>query len=67
MKPSPFHLDVAQQMLGTPAVESAIEKFEQDWNAAFGTEPNRPPPAITVKEESNGPHYSITGQIHPGR
>lgn len=30
-------LDVAQQMLGTPAVESAIEKFEQDWNTAFGT------------------------------
>lgn len=29
-------LDVAQQMLGTPAVESAIEKFEQDWNNAFG-------------------------------
>ncbi|PLO70993.1 fructose-6-phosphate aldolase, partial [Klebsiella michiganensis] len=22
---------------GTPAVESAIEKFEQDWNNAFGT------------------------------
>ena len=30
-------LDVAQQMLGTPAVESAIEKFEQDWQNAFGT------------------------------
>lgn len=29
-------LDVAQQMLNTPAVESAIEKFEHDWNAAFG-------------------------------
>lgn len=30
-------LDVAQQMLGTPAVESANrEKFEQDWNNAFG-------------------------------
>lgn len=29
-------LDVAQHMLGTPAVESAIEKFEQDWNNAFG-------------------------------
>lgn len=28
--------DVAQQMLGTPAVESAIEKFEQDWKNAFG-------------------------------
>lgn len=29
-------LDVAQQMLNTPAVESAIEKFEQDWKNAFG-------------------------------
>nr|WP_318384517.1 fructose-6-phosphate aldolase [uncultured Enterobacter sp.] len=29
-------LDVAQQMLGTPAVDSAIEKFEQDWKTAFG-------------------------------
>ena len=29
-------LDVAQQMLDTPAVESAIAKFEQDWNNAFG-------------------------------
>ncbi|EPS1673452.1 transaldolase family protein [Escherichia coli] len=29
--------NVAQQMLNTPAVESAIEKFEHDWNAAFGT------------------------------
>lgn len=29
--------DIAQQMLGTPAVESAVEKFEQDWNNAFGT------------------------------
>lgn len=29
-------LDVAQQMLNTPAVESAIEKFEQDWKTAFG-------------------------------
>ncbi|HEY2454767.1 MAG TPA: fructose-6-phosphate aldolase [Scandinavium sp.] len=29
-------LDIAQQMLGTPAVESAIEKFEQDWKNAFG-------------------------------
>ena len=31
-----FPLDVAQHMLGTPAVESAIEKFEQDWKNAFG-------------------------------
>lgn len=30
-------LEVAQQMLGTPAVEAAIEKFEQDWQNAFGT------------------------------
>ncbi len=29
-------LDVAQQMLNTPAVESAVEKFEQDWKTAFG-------------------------------
>ena len=29
-------LDVAQQMLDTPAVESAVEKFEQDWKNAFG-------------------------------
>ncbi|ECJ2443866.1 fructose-6-phosphate aldolase [Salmonella enterica subsp. diarizonae] len=29
-------LDVAQQMLNTPAVESSIEKFEQDWKNAFG-------------------------------
>lgn len=29
-------LDVAQQMLNTPAVESAVEKFEQDWKNAFG-------------------------------
>lgn len=28
--------DVAQQMLNPPAVESAIDKFEQDWNNAFG-------------------------------
>ncbi|STG51762.1 fructose-6-phosphate aldolase 2 [Escherichia coli] len=28
-------LDVAQQMLNTPAVESAIEKFEHDWNAGI--------------------------------
>lgn len=28
--------DVAQQMLNTPAVESAIDKFEQDWKNAFG-------------------------------
>lgn len=30
-------LEVAQQMLGTPAVEAAIVKFEQDWQNAFGT------------------------------
>lgn len=29
-------VDVAQQMLNTPAVESAIEKFESDWKNAFG-------------------------------
>jgi fructose-6-phosphate aldolase 2 len=30
-------IDVAQQMLNTPAVESAIDKFEQDWPIAFGS------------------------------
>lgn len=30
-------IDVAQQMLNTPAVESAIDKFEQDWKNAFGS------------------------------
>lgn len=30
-------LDVAQQMLDTPAVLSAVEKFEHDWNNAFGS------------------------------
>lgn len=29
--------DVAQQMLNTPAVESAIDKFEQDWKNTFGS------------------------------
>ncbi|URN99185.1 fructose-6-phosphate aldolase [Leclercia adecarboxylata] len=29
--------DVAQQLLNTPAVESAIDKFEQDWKNAFGS------------------------------
>lgn len=30
-------VDVAKQMLNTPAVESAVEKFEQDWQSAFGS------------------------------
>jgi len=30
-------IDVAQQMLNTPAVGSAIDKFEQDWKNAFGS------------------------------
>ncbi len=29
-------LDVAQQMIAAPAVSAAVEKFEQDWLAAFG-------------------------------
>lgn len=29
-------LDIAQQILSDPAVESAIDKFEQDWKNAFG-------------------------------
>ena len=30
-------IGVAQQMLNTPAVGSAIDKFEQDWKNAFGS------------------------------
>lgn len=30
-------VEVAQQMLSSPAVEAAIEKFEQDWQNAFGS------------------------------
>lgn len=30
-------LDVAQQMLDSPAVLSAVEKFEHDWKNAFGS------------------------------
>ncbi|CAM7779517.1 MAG: fructose-6-phosphate aldolase [Enterobacteriaceae bacterium] len=29
-------LDVAQQFIAEPAVEAAVAKFEQDWQAAFG-------------------------------
>lgn len=29
-------IDIAQQMLASPAVDSAIAKFEQDWQTAFG-------------------------------
>lgn len=29
-------LEIAQQILNTPAVESAIDRFEQDWKKAFG-------------------------------
>ena len=29
-------LDVAQQLISYPAVDAAIVKFEQDWQAAFG-------------------------------
>ncbi|MGD8206062.1 fructose-6-phosphate aldolase [Pantoea sp. FN0305] len=29
-------LDVAEQMIAMPAVSAAVEKFEQDWLAAFG-------------------------------
>lgn len=29
-------LDVAQQFIAAPAVEAAVTKFEQDWQAAFG-------------------------------
>ncbi|NDJ55605.1 fructose-6-phosphate aldolase [Enterobacteriaceae bacterium 4M9] len=30
-------LDVAQQFLASPAVDAAVEKFEHDWSAAFGS------------------------------
>lgn len=30
-------IDIAEQMLFSPAVQSAVEKFEQDWQGAFGT------------------------------
>ncbi|WP_312311898.1 fructose-6-phosphate aldolase [Atlantibacter sp.] len=30
-------LDVAEQFINTPAVTAAVEKFEQDWQKAFGT------------------------------
>lgn len=30
-------VDVAEQLLNTPAVEAAIEKFDADWRQAFGT------------------------------
>ncbi|WON78690.1 fructose-6-phosphate aldolase [Serratia sp. UGAL515B_01] len=30
-------VDVAEQFVATPAVQAAIEKFEQDWQGAFGT------------------------------
>jgi len=30
-------VDIAEQMLLSPAVQSAVEKFEQDWQGAFGT------------------------------
>lgn len=29
-------LDVAQQFIASPAVDAAIDKFEQDWQSAFG-------------------------------
>ncbi|MGY3831365.1 fructose-6-phosphate aldolase [Citrobacter freundii] len=29
-------LDVAQQMISSPAVDAAVAKFEQDWQSAFG-------------------------------
>lgn len=29
-------LDVAQQFIASPAVDSAVKKFEQDWMSAFG-------------------------------
>ena len=45
-------LDVAQQMLNTPAVESPIEKFEHDWDADFGT--------THLERRNYGPLFSIS-------
>jgi fructose-6-phosphate aldolase 1 len=30
-------VDVAEQLLNAPAVQAAVEKFEADWQQAFGT------------------------------
>lgn len=30
-------VDVAEQLLDTPAVQAAVEKFDDDWRQAFGT------------------------------
>ncbi|MFI8417015.1 fructose-6-phosphate aldolase [Serratia sp. NPDC078593] len=30
-------VDVAEQLIATPAVDAAVAKFEQDWQGAFGT------------------------------
>jgi fructose-6-phosphate aldolase 1 len=30
-------VDVAEQLLDTPAVQAAVEKFDADWRQAFGT------------------------------
>lgn len=30
-------VDVAEQLLGTPAVQAAVQKFDADWQQAFGT------------------------------
>lgn len=30
-------VDIAEQLIATPAVEAAVVKFEQDWQGAFGT------------------------------
>ncbi|MFU2317013.1 fructose-6-phosphate aldolase [Rahnella sp. PCH160] len=30
-------VDVAEQLLGTPAVQAAVQKFDADWQEAFGT------------------------------
>ncbi|MDU3787107.1 MAG: fructose-6-phosphate aldolase, partial [Serratia marcescens] len=30
-------VDVAEQFLSAPAVQAAVEKFEQDWQGAFGS------------------------------
>lgn len=31
-----YPVEVAEQLLSTPAVQVAVKKFEQEWQGAFG-------------------------------
>jgi fructose-6-phosphate aldolase 1 len=31
-----YPVEVAEQLLSTPAVQAAVKKFEQEWQGAFG-------------------------------